>query len=83
MKILRFIALFLLVSMTFAQESATESQTEKEKKQKHEEHFFFVLFYLVGGGGWMVGQTRRLESSECQNVCAKCSQSFISSGSIT
>ncbi|MCU0240190.1 MAG: hypothetical protein MUC29_12175 [Pyrinomonadaceae bacterium] len=37
MKFLRFIALFLLVSMTFAQESPTESQTEKDKKKKEQE----------------------------------------------
>ncbi len=37
MKVLRFLSLFILVSITFAQNSPTESQTDKEKKQKETE----------------------------------------------
>lgn len=37
MKVFRFIAFFLLVSITFAQNSPTESQVEKDKQKKEQE----------------------------------------------
>ena len=52
MKILRLFIILLLVSLTFAQTSPTESQTDKEKKQKElEKQVLQMLDQAVGDAG--------------------------------